>query len=87
MFITNFPEHNIASSEVLWPSVMASLICLFFDNVNMMGISALREQILALETMGGCKLSNISPWEATLTTGRITRKTTASTLTGIEEHH
>lgn len=87
MFITNVPEHNRASSEMLWPSVLASLICLFFDHVNKMGISALREQILALETMGGCKLSNLSPWEATLTTGRIPRKTTASKLTGVEEHH
>ena len=50
-------------------------------------ISALKVQILALETIGGLKLSNISPWEAILTTGRIPTKTTVSLLTGQEEHH
>lgn len=72
-------------SELLWCPGGASLIW-FFDNVNVIGISALRGQILALKTVGGCKLSNISPWEATLTTGRIPRKTTLSSLTGGEEH-
>lgn len=72
-------------SELLWCPGVASLIW-FFDHVNVMGISALRAQTLALKTVGGCKLSNISPWETTLTTRRIPRQTTASSLTGGEDH-
>lgn len=75
-----------ASLNCFGRPAVASLIC-FFDRVNVMGISALRAQILALKTVSGGKLSNISPWEATLTTGRIPRKTTVSSLTGGEEHH
>lgn len=65
---------------------MAGVIC-FFDHVNVMGISVLRAQISALKTVGGCKLSNRSPGEATLTTGRIPRKTTVSSLADGGEHH
>ncbi len=72
-------------SELPWCPGVVSPIC-FFDHVNVMGISALRMQIPALKTAGGCKLSNINPWEATLATGRIPRKTTLSSLTSGEEH-
>lgn len=72
--------------ELHWCPGVASLIS-FFDHVNEMGISALGAQILALKAVGGCKLSNISPWEATLTTGTRPRKTTVSSLTSREKHH